>query len=136
MINTVKKFVAKRREELAENDKGFTLIELLVVVLIIGILAAIAIPAFLSQREGAWVSAVESDLKNAALAAETYLVENDGSYENFDPNGAATVNGGFNPSPDLTVTFAATGNTYTIVGNHDELTQDYTYNSETGRITP
>jgi type IV pilus assembly protein PilA len=63
-----------------EDEGGFTLIELLVVILIIAILAAIAIPVFLRQREKGWVSQSESALKNGATAIESYAVPNGGDY--------------------------------------------------------
>ena len=76
----------KLRKE--RGDEGFTLIELLVVIIIIGILAAIAIPVFLNQRQKGWEAAVKSDLRNAATAQETYLTENN-TYTTSDAAGSA-----------------------------------------------
>jgi type IV pilus assembly protein PilA len=63
-----------------KSEAGFTLIELLVVMLILGILAAIAIPAFFNQREKATDAQAKSAARTAETAMETYATETGGSY--------------------------------------------------------
>ncbi len=75
--------------------KGFTLIELLIVVVIIGILAAIAIPKFADTKEKAYITAMKSDLKNLVSGAEAFFADNNtyAGYEssaNF-PTGSSNV---------------------------------------------
>jgi prepilin-type N-terminal cleavage/methylation domain-containing protein len=96
------------------NQKGFTLIELLIVVVIIGILAAIAIPKFSSTREKAYFAAMKSDLKNLASQQEIYYAD---AY-------TYTVNTtllGFVSSEAVTVTMTATADGWNGASVHTGL---------------
>ena len=75
------------------NRKGFTLIELLIVVVIIGILAAIAIPKFASTKQKAYLAAMKSDLKNFTTAQESYFADHNqySSYANVNAAGLFTA---------------------------------------------
>jgi type IV pilus assembly protein PilA len=86
----------------AEDEKGFTLIELLVVILIIGILAAIAIPTFLNQKSKANDASAESLARNAATAMETYATNNNGSYANVNTSVLNSI------TPALSITSSTT----------------------------
>jgi prepilin-type N-terminal cleavage/methylation domain-containing protein len=84
------------------NKKGFTLIELLIVVVIIGILAAIAIPKFANTKEKAYVAAMKSDLRNMATYEEQYAADNGGAYFGGTATSALPLQG-FSPSQNVTV---------------------------------
>ncbi len=89
------------------NRKGFTLIELLIVVVIIGILAAIAIPKFANTKEKAYIASMKSDLRNLITAQEAYFSDNNSTYA------ASTTAMGttYRASSGVTVTLGSVTNT-------------------------
>ena len=84
------------------NKKGFTLIELLIVVVIIGILAAIAIPKFANTKEKAYIATMKADLRNLVTAQEAYFADNSAYTTSLTTNQ-------YQPSSGVTVTVGAVG---------------------------
>ena len=91
--------LARIRKAMDENESGFTLIELLVVMIIIGILAAIAIPVFLNQRKNAVDASYKSDLRTVANEMESYYTDN----ESYPATAPATPAVGTGPTIGTTV---------------------------------
>jgi type IV pilus assembly protein PilA len=135
------------------GEKGFTLVELLVVIVIIGILVAIAIPVFLSQRGAAQDRSIESDVRNVLPVMETYYADNnayptlagvdftsgtadgasldlaDGTVADADTEYRITVSPGVNL--EITSNPAAPGS-YQIIGTHSDRDTVYEYDSTDG----
>jgi len=86
-----------------DSESGFTLIELLVVMLILGILAAIALPAFFNQREKATDSKAKEFAHSAQVAIETYATENSGEYTGAEPSTLTNIEPTLNGAEELEV---------------------------------
>jgi type IV pilus assembly protein PilA len=124
-----KKMLTRIMKPRDDRDAGFTLIELLVVVVIIGILAAIAIPVFLNQRNAARNASVESDVRNTATVMETYYTQND----EYPPDTASlTGAGGQVSSGNYVYVVVNADGSYDITGCNLEADTLYSYDSGAG----
>ncbi len=143
--------LARIRKSMDEKDEGFTLIELLVVIIIIGILAAIAIPVFLNQRKKAVDTSIKSDLRTVANELETYYTDNQTYPAVATSAGSTSANAvvisgssvflSSGNTVSVVISTAAGANVYAVCGFNAKGTADaagnsYVYQSNKGGLQP
>ena len=111
--------ILKLRQRMAQDESGFTLVELLVVMLILGLLAAIAIPAFFNQQNKAKDADAKSAARTAETAMETFNTGNNGTYVGATAGTATSELNKIEPTlndvgANLSIVGTPTQNTYTL----------------------
>jgi prepilin-type N-terminal cleavage/methylation domain-containing protein len=141
--------LARLHKRMNKEEEGFTLIELLVVIIIIGILAAIAIPVFLSQRSKGYEASMKSDLRTAAQEVESQNVDNQNYLSTTFGTGTLTAgtsavtgtnqtvgtNTNVTLSPGNTITWVAASSTaYCLKATSSKTTAVWYYSSDKGGV--
>jgi prepilin-type N-terminal cleavage/methylation domain-containing protein len=112
--------LARIRKAMEKKDEGFTLIELLVVMIIIGILAAIAIPVFLSQKKKAYESSLKADLNTIADDIGTAQVDDPTAIAITGTGAASPYNVVVTPTPGTAITVSLSPNNQFVAGTVDQ----------------
>jgi type IV pilus assembly protein PilA len=98
----------------SRSESGFTLVELLVVMLILGLLAAIAIPSFFNQRDKAKDAEAKSSVRTAQTAMETYATDHDGKYTGADAAALKVIETTLTNTGNRLVVDSATDSSYKV----------------------
>ncbi len=118
-----------------DKEAGFTLIELLVVMLILGILAAIALPAFFNQKEKAGDAKAKETAHSAQVAMETYATDHNGSYKEADPAALHAIEPTVPTGEPLSVSVTTAGTGYTLTVKNPSNSNTFSIKNEAGTMT-